>query len=148
MTPPILNSMPARFVHVDISDATAEQFCASLDAREYWPRAAAICLITTCGAPSPLPAGHSLTVCDARSVAPTDLIYADAIFDEKDKPEWSFEGWVVAQPTGIVVLFFDMTRGRGDHLQDQRFRSGAAASSAFGLRRSLLPERCTPARQH
>jgi hypothetical protein len=105
------NSMPARFVHVDISDATAEQF-----AQRSMPsntgralrRFAHYNVWRTFSAP---PQDIPLTVCDARSVAPADLIYADAIFDEKNKPEWSFEGWVIRHnPRHRWSYFSDMTR--------------------------------------
>ena len=105
------NSMPARFVHVDISDATAEQFAhRSMPANSgrALRRFAHYNVWRTFSAP---PQDIPLTVCDARSVAPTDLIYADAIFDEKDKPEWSFEGWVVRHnPRHRWSYFSDMTR--------------------------------------
>ena len=105
------NSMPARFVHVDISDATAEQFAhRSMPANtgRALRRFAHYNVWRVFSAP---PQDIPLTVCDARSVAPTDLIYADAIFDEKDKPEWSFEGWVVRHnPRHRWSYFSDMTR--------------------------------------
>ncbi len=52
-----------------------------------------------------------LAVCDARTVTPADLIAADAIFDAPDRPEWSFEGIVVAHhPAHRWHWFSDMTR--------------------------------------
>jgi hypothetical protein len=36
---------------------------------------------------------------------------ADAVFDEKNKPEWSFEGWVIRHnPRHRWSYFSDMTR--------------------------------------
>jgi hypothetical protein len=105
------NSMPARFVHVDISDATAKQFALrSMPAnRAGAPRRFAHYNVWR--AFSAPPQDIPLTVCDARSVAAADLMYADAIFDEKDKPEWSFEGWVVRyNPEHRWCYFSDMTR--------------------------------------
>ncbi len=87
------NSMPARFAHIDISDATAAQFA---------QRGAGGCAYARCAhynvwrAISPPPQDVPLALCDARSLAPADLIAADAVFDEPGKPEWSFEGLVVA----------------------------------------------------
>ena len=105
------NSMPARFVHVDISDATAEQFAhRSMPAKpgRELRRFAHYNVWRAFSAP---PQDIPLTVCDARSVAPADLIFADAIFDEKDKPEWSFEGWVVRHnPQHRWCYFSDMNR--------------------------------------
>jgi hypothetical protein len=105
------NSMPARFVHVDISDATAKQFAhRSMPANpgRALRRFAHYNVWRVFSAP---PQDIPLTVCDARSVAAADLMYADAIFDEKDKPEWSFEGWVVRyNPEHRWCYFSDMTR--------------------------------------
>jgi len=88
------NSMPARFAHIDISDRTAAQFAErGADGRTY----------TRCAhynvwrAISPPPQDVPLALCDARTLAAADLITADAVFDEAGKPEWSFEGLVVAQ---------------------------------------------------
>jgi hypothetical protein len=105
------NSLPARFVHVDISDTTAEQFAhrsIPKDAGRSLRRFAHYNVWRTFTAP---PQDIPLTVCDARSVAAADLMCADAIFDEKDKPEWSFEGWVVQHnPEHRWSYFSDMTR--------------------------------------
>ncbi|MBB3861708.1 hypothetical protein GGQ88_002996 [Novosphingobium hassiacum] len=87
------NSMPARFAHVDISDRTARQFGdRGANGRPYLRCAA----YNVWRAISPPPQDVPLAVCDARSIAPQDLIEADAVFDEAGKPEWSFEGLVVA----------------------------------------------------
>jgi len=104
------NSLPARFIHVDISDATAEQFAQrSMPAGRTLRRFAHY---NVWRAFSPPPQDIPLTVCDARSVAPADLICADAIFDVAGKPEWSFEGWVVRHnPQHRWSYFSDMTRG-------------------------------------
>jgi hypothetical protein len=105
------NSLPARFVHVDISDATAEQFAhRSLppNGGRALRRFAHYNVWRVFSAP---PQNIPLTVCDARSVALADLMYADAIFDVKDQPEWSFEGWVVRHnPRHHWSYFSDMTR--------------------------------------
>jgi hypothetical protein len=89
------NSLPARFIHVDVSDATAAQF-----ARRSMPQVIGRTLrrfahYNVWRALSPPPQDIPLGLCDARSVALADLMCADAVFDVKDKPEWSFEGWVV-----------------------------------------------------
>jgi hypothetical protein len=105
------NSLPARFIHVDISDPTAEQF-----AQRSMPGAVGRTLrrfahYNVWRAFSPPPQDIPLTVCDARSVAPADLICADAIFDVAGKPEWSFEGWVVRHnPAHRWSYFSSMTR--------------------------------------
>lgn len=103
------NSMPARFVHVDISDATAEVF-AMRPAPEGKPVRRYVHFNVWRAISSP-PQDVPLAICDARSVALGDLIEADAVFDEAGKPEWSFESWVVAHnPAHRWYWFSDMTR--------------------------------------
>ncbi len=105
------NSRPARFVHIDVSDATARAFShdsAPPGAPEF--RRAAhynVWRVLT-----PPPQDVPLAVCDARSVAPADLVAADAVFDAPDQPEWSFEGLVVRyNPTQCWCCFSDMHPG-------------------------------------
>lgn len=87
------NSMPARFAHIDISDRTAGQFATrGADGRPFLRCAA----YNVWRAISPPPQDVPLAFCDARSILPADLIEATAVFDEPGKPEWSFEGLVVA----------------------------------------------------
>lgn len=87
------NSMPARFAHIDISDPTAAQFAAQGAVGRSYLRCAHY---NVWRAISPPPQDVPLAFCDARSIASDDLIEADAVFDEPGKPEWSFEGLVVA----------------------------------------------------
>ncbi len=103
------NSMPARFAHVDISDKTADAFAAqSLPPGQTLRRHAHYNVWRAISDP---PQDVPLTVCDARTVAAEDLIFADAIFDEPGKPEWSFEGLVVAHnPAHRWHWFSNMTR--------------------------------------
>jgi hypothetical protein len=89
------NSRPARFVHIDISDPTALQF-AERSRPKNDPRALRrFAHYNIWRTFSPPPQDVPLTVCDARSVAPEDLIKADAVFDVAGQPEWSFEGLLV-----------------------------------------------------
>ncbi len=101
------NSMPARFAHIDISAATAARF------GEAWAqgRAFARCAhYNVWRALSPAPQDVPLALCDARSLAAADLITADAVFDEPGKPEWSFEGLVVAHSAAHRWhAFFDLS---------------------------------------
>jgi hypothetical protein len=103
------NSMPARFAHVDISDVTAAAFVAQgVPAGKTIIRHAHYNIWRALSDP---PQDVPLAVCDAGSVSPEDLIAADAVFDETGKPEWSFEGWVVAHnPAHRWHWFSDMTR--------------------------------------
>ncbi len=88
------NSRPARFAHVDISDATAQAF-----AQRAAPQGATLRRFVHYNvwrAISVPPQDVPLAVCHARSITPADLIKADAVFDAPGRPEWSFEGLVVA----------------------------------------------------
>jgi hypothetical protein len=104
------NSRPARFVHIDISDATAAQFAARSSPRPgQTPRR--VCNYNVWRTFSPPPQDAPLALCDARTVAPADLILADAVFDTKDGPEWSFEGLVIgASPNHRWLYASGMTR--------------------------------------
>lgn len=105
------NSRPARFVHVDISDRTAEAFAPRSNPRPgQEPRR--VVNYNVWRTFSPPPQDAPLTLCDARTVAPEDLIEADAIFDALDgSPEWSFEGWVIgANQAHRWVYASNMTR--------------------------------------
>lgn len=102
------NSMPARFAHIDISDATATQFGERGAGGRPFVRCAHY---NVWRAISPPPQDVPLALCDARSLAAPDLIFADAVFDEAGKPEWSFEGLVVAHnPAHRWYFFPDLTR--------------------------------------
>ena len=104
------NSRPARFAHIDISDGTAAQFSARTNPR---PDAVPVraCHFNVWRVITPPPQDTPLALCDARSVAPRDLILADAVFDSPGKPEWSFEGLVIAgNPAHRWVYWSGMTR--------------------------------------
>jgi hypothetical protein len=92
------NSRPARFAHVDVSDATAARFAhaAAPDGR----RVSRFVHYNVWRVISRPPQDVPLAVCDARTVTPDDLIPADAVFNSPNKPEWSFEGIVVAHHPG------------------------------------------------
>ena len=104
------NSRPARFVHVDVSDATAAAFAAESNPHPR-RRVQRFCHYNVWRALSPPPQDAPLAVCDARSVEPADLVTADAIFDVRDAPEWSFEALVVRGNARHRWFYFrDMTR--------------------------------------
>ncbi len=98
------NSRPARFAHVDISSSTAEAFAAHNKPEGSTPQRFAHYNVWR--ALSVPPQDVPLAVCDARSVAAADLIAADAVFDEPDKPEWSFEGLVVAHNPARQWMYY------------------------------------------
>jgi hypothetical protein len=103
------NSRPARFVHVDVNDETAVLFANRSNPQPVKTirRFAQFNIWRSfSGAPQDVP----LAVCDARTVAAQDLIEADAVFDEPDKPVWSFTGLVVARnPAHRWHYYPDMT---------------------------------------
>jgi hypothetical protein len=102
------NSFPARFVHNDVSEATARAFAARA-----LPGGAAelagyrsFAQYNVWRAFSPPPQDVPLAMLDARTLAASELVEADAVFDETDKPEWSFEGWLVRPGTRHRWLYF------------------------------------------
>ena len=102
------NSRPARFAHVDISDATAAGFAQRATPAEQ--KLARFVHYNIWRAISAPPQDVPLAVCDARSVTAADLIAADAIFDSPGQPEWSFEGLVLAHSDAHRWFWFpDMT---------------------------------------
>jgi hypothetical protein len=103
------NSRPARFAHVDISDATAAAFAqrAAPDGR----RLSRFVHYNIWRVISQPPQDVPLAVCDARTVTPADLIFADAVFNSPNRPQWSFEGIVVAHHANHRWHWYsDMTR--------------------------------------
>jgi hypothetical protein len=104
------NSRPARFVHVDVSDATATVLAAQANPHPD-RRVRRCCQYNVWRALSPPPQDAPLALCDARSVEAADLVPADAIFDVRDAPEWSFEALVVrGNPRHRWFYFRDMNR--------------------------------------
>ncbi|MFO1399776.1 MAG: CmcJ/NvfI family oxidoreductase [Steroidobacteraceae bacterium] len=103
------NSRPARFVHIDVSDATGRQF-ATRSAPRPLEQARRWAQYNVWRVLSPPPQDVPLALCDARSVAPQDLVAADAVFDLKDAPHWSFEGLVIRHnPAQRWSYFSNMT---------------------------------------
>jgi hypothetical protein len=103
------NSRPARFAHVDVSDTTAAAFVqrATPEGRKVM-RSVHYNIWRAVSAP---PQDVPLALCDARTVGDADLIAADAVFDAPGKPEWSFEGLVLAHdPRHRWHWFPDMHR--------------------------------------
>jgi len=88
------NSRPARFVHVDVSDATAATFYerSRPDNGRALRRSAQYNVWRVL---TPPPQDVPLAVCDAGSLAPEDFIAADAVFDRDGKIAFSFEAWLI-----------------------------------------------------
>ena len=108
------NSYPARFIHIDCSDPTAvsnAERSAPKDAEGKPIPYVRFCHYNVWRVLSPPPQDIPLTVCDARTLKPEDLIPADAVFDVAGAPEWSFEGLVVGySPDHRWSYFSNMTR--------------------------------------
>jgi hypothetical protein len=104
----LFNSLPARFIHIDISDATARQF-----ADRSRPEGAGMrrfAHYNVWRVISEPPQDVPLAVCDARSLAADDLAFADAVFDMPGS-EWSFEGLLVRHnPAHRWSYYSGMTR--------------------------------------
>jgi hypothetical protein len=103
------NSRPARFVHVDCSDATATSFYArSRPANGRPVRRSA--QYNVWRALTPPPQDVPLAICDARSVAVEDLIPADAIFDRDGTVAFSFEALLIRHNPGQRWVFYSNMR--------------------------------------
>ena len=103
----LFNSLPARFIHIDISDSTARAFASQ---HEKAP-VRRFAHYNIWRALTPPPQDVPLAVCDARSLGVEDVAEADAVFDAPGAPEWSFEGLLVRfNPRHRWCWFRDMTR--------------------------------------
>ncbi len=102
------NSRPARFVHVDVSDATATSFYARSrpDNGRKVKRSAQYNVWRVI---TPPPQDVPLAVCDARSLAAEDLITADALFDQNGSIAFSFEALLIQHnPRQHWAFYSDM----------------------------------------
>ncbi len=105
------NSRPARFIHIDCSDATAAAFAERSRPKGNIRPVRRFAHYNVWRTFSPPPQDVPLAMCDARTVEPQDLVPADAVFDVAGQPEWSFEGLVVRYNPGHRWLYFSgMTR--------------------------------------
>jgi hypothetical protein len=103
------NSRPARFVHVDVSDVTAQQFYDRGRPGKPVRRAAQYNVWRVL---TPPPQDVPLAVCDARSVTPGALIAADAVFDKDGAIAFSFEAWLLRHdPRQRWAYFSNMNPG-------------------------------------
>ncbi|MGC1457152.1 MAG: CmcJ/NvfI family oxidoreductase [Steroidobacteraceae bacterium] len=103
------NSRPARFVHVDCSDATSTSFYARSrpDNGRVVRRSAQY---NVWRALTPPPQDVPLAVCDARSLAAEDLIPADAIFDHDGAVAFSFESLLIRHSPRQRWVFYSNMR--------------------------------------
>ncbi len=104
------NSRPARFIHIDISDATAGIFSERSRPQDVGRPVARSVHFNVWRVLSAPPQDVPLAVCDARTLSPGDLVAADAVFDVAGKPEWSFEALLVRHnPAHRWCYFSGMT---------------------------------------
>lgn len=104
------NSRPARFVHVDLSDATAQDFY-SRSRPENGRRIKRAAQYNVWRVLTPPPQDVPLAVCEARSIAREDFIPADAIFDRDGKIDFSFEALLLRyNPNQRWAHFSNMNR--------------------------------------
>jgi hypothetical protein len=104
------NSRAARLAHIDVSDSVAADFARNAAPPGHRPirRVAQHNIWRTFSGP---PQDVPLAVCDARSIAPTDLVPADARFDRGGRVEWSFEALLLRyNPAHRWFFFSDMER--------------------------------------
>ena len=103
------NSQPARFSHIDSSDARSRDA-----AKQFAPKDRPYrryVQFNVWRAISPPPQDIPLGVCDAQSVAPGDLVIGDAVFDHYGVPEWTSESTLVrANPAHRWSYYSNMTR--------------------------------------
>lgn len=105
------NSRPARFIHIDTSNATASAFAERGRPKGNARPIRRFAHYNVWRTFSPPPQDVPLAVCDARTVEPRDLVPADAVFDVAGQPEWSFEGLVVRfNPRHRWLYFSGMSR--------------------------------------
>jgi hypothetical protein len=104
------NSRAARLVHIDTSDSAAADF-AQKAAPKGHTRFRRIAQHNIWRAFSPPPQDVPLAVCDARTVAPDDLVPADARFDRDGQVHWSFEALLLRySPAHRWYFFSNMQR--------------------------------------
>ena len=91
----LLSSRHANFVHVDISDATASALARRVQPKHRAEPVRRFAHYNLWRVFSPPPQDAPLAICDSRSVAPSDLVEADAIMDIPGKQESSYVGLVI-----------------------------------------------------
>ena len=105
------NSQPARFSHIDASDARARLTAEQVKPRDIARPIRRFAQFNIWRAISAPPQDIPLAVCDAQSVAARDLVIADAVFDHYGVPEWTAESTLVrANPAHRWAYFSNMSR--------------------------------------
>lgn len=108
-----MNSWPARFIHIDLSDPTGVDFAAGAlpGGLEELKKKRRYAYYNVWRVISEPPQDVPLAVCDARSLSPEDLMTADAVFDAPGQPEWGFEALLVHyNPRHRWLYFSNMSR--------------------------------------
>jgi hypothetical protein len=105
------SSHHANFVHIDISDVTAAALAKRVQPKHRMELVRRFAHYNLWRAISPPPHDAPLAVCDARSVARSDLVEADAVMDIPGKQESSYVGLVIRySPTHRWTHFSGMER--------------------------------------
>ena len=108
-----VNTRPARFAHVDFTRRSLSNLLDPLlEAAGYRLRQGQRLMgFNVWRVFSEPPQDIPLTVCDAQTVSPEDLVPGDAIFDAPGVPEFSFEAFLIHyNPSHRWVYFPDMRR--------------------------------------
>lgn len=104
------NSLPARFIHIDYGDARAEALARQLFPPDGLGRLGRWAHYNVWRVLTPPPQDIPLALCDARSLAPGDLLPAKAVFDLPGQPERTADSLVVHwSPAHRWCYFKDMT---------------------------------------
>jgi hypothetical protein len=104
------NSYPARFIHIDASSRTSKGFAEQNRPKDIERPIRRYAHYNVWRVLTPAPQDIPLSVCDARTLRPEDLVESDSIFDVTDRPEWSFESWLVRfSPRHRWCYFSNMT---------------------------------------
>ncbi len=103
------NSRPARFVHVDVSDATAANFY-ERSRPDNGRRVHRSAQYNVWRVQTPPPQDVPLAVCDARSLAAADFIAADAVFDRDGAVLFTFEAWLLRHNPAQRWAYFSNMR--------------------------------------
>lgn len=104
------NSLPARFTHIDVSDATARTFSEQSRPKDTQRAIRRSVHYNVWRALSTPPQDVPLAVCDARSLSAADLVEADVVLNDGMDSEWSFESLLVRHnPAHRWCYFPNMT---------------------------------------
>jgi len=91
----VYNSRPGNFVHIDINDATAMALTQKWQPKNRNQPVRRFAHYNLWRVFSPPPQDMPLAVCDSRSLAPSDVLEADAMMDIPGKKEYSYSSLLI-----------------------------------------------------